>query len=112
LPAGYFCPNTFHKAALNCWEQQQYTRKLEEKLNMTRRWATDSRHITHSGGMYSSVCFIQETWTSTKATTMTPRKTLRALLHEDDGDESDGKIELTLSFVILSATQNLIKKMM
>ena len=29
-------------------------RKLVEKLSMTRRWATDSRHITQRGGMYWS----------------------------------------------------------
>ena len=67
--------------------------KLVEKLIMTRRWATDSRHITHRGGMYWSNSSIQATCSSggekiffplnrfppTRATTRTPRKILRAL---------------------------------
>ena len=85
--------------------------KLVEKLSMTRRWATDSRHITHSGGMYWSYSSIQATCSSgeqklpmlnelhlfrctpTRATTRTPRKILRALqmidVHENDGGEGD-----------------------
>ena len=35
-----------------------------EKLNRTRRWATDSRHITHRGGMYWSNSSIQATCSS------------------------------------------------
>ena len=38
--------------------------KLVEKLIMTRRWATDSRHITHRGGMYWSNSSIQATCSS------------------------------------------------
>ena len=38
--------------------------KLVEKLIMTSRWATDSRHITHRGGMYWSNSSIQATCSS------------------------------------------------
>ena len=33
---------------------------------MTRRWATDSMHMIHSGGMYWSAWTMQDTCTSAK----------------------------------------------
>ena len=46
-------------------------RKLEEKLSMTSRWATDSRHMIHTGGMYWSMCFMQVTCTSEEEKVLT-----------------------------------------
>ena len=57
---------TFDRAALNWLDTEQYIKKFDEKLNMTNKWATDSRHMTHSGGMYWSTYFIHDTWTSEK----------------------------------------------
>ena len=39
------------RVVLNSRETAQYTRKLEETLTMTSRWATDSRTMISRGGM-------------------------------------------------------------
>ena len=67
------------RAVLKGEETEQYMRKLEETLSMTRRWATDSRHITQRLGMYWSYSLMQETCTSTRETTRMPRKMRRML---------------------------------
>ena len=54
-------------------------RKLEETLSMTRRWATDSRHMIQREGMYESNSLTQDTCTSTRETTRMPRKMRRML---------------------------------
>ena len=42
---------TFDRADLNWFDTEQYIRKLEGKLSITSKWATDSRHMTQRGGM-------------------------------------------------------------
>ena len=62
--------------------------KLVEKLIMTSRWATDSRHITHSGGMYWSNSSIQATCSSGGGKTYYPVSSELNLTYESDNKDS------------------------
>ena len=62
--------------------------KLVEKLIMTRRWATDSRHITHRGGMYWSNSSIQATCSSGGGKTYYPVSSELNRTYESDNKDS------------------------
>ena len=97
-------------------------RKLVEKLSMTRRWATDSRHITHRGGMYWSYSSTQRTCSSAQGEGTCNRmltyehdnedakedpEDVAQDVHHDDRDEGDGKAHLPLALLTLATAQNL-----
>ena len=93
-------------------------RKLVEKLSMTRRWATDSRHITHRGGMYwsysstqrtcssaqgESTCHLMLTYEHDNEDAKEDPEDVAEDVHEHNGDESDGQAHLPLTLLTLSS---------